>query len=49
MRGKTFLHLKEHEVYIVATESGAMGFTGKIGTEWICLPDTVDPRGAKGK
>jgi hypothetical protein len=49
MRRKHFLHLNEHELYTAATESGALSFVGKTGTEWRCLPDTVDPRGPKGK
>ena len=49
MHLKDLLHLKEDEVYIAPTESGAVVFTSKIGTEWSCLPDTVDPRGRKGE
>jgi len=49
VRGKDLLHLKESDFYVAATESGAMVFTDKFGTEWRCLPDTVDPRGPKGK
>lgn len=34
---------------IVATESGVLMVTAKSASEWRCLPDTVDPRGPKGK
>jgi hypothetical protein len=49
MRLKDLLHLTERDVYIGATESGAITLTAKMGTEWRCLPDTVDPHGPKGK
>jgi hypothetical protein len=42
--------MREGDTYIGATESGAVVFIGKKrGTEWRCLPDTMDPRGPKGK
>ncbi len=34
---------------IVATESGVWVMRAPLSSEWRCLPDTVDPRGPKGK
>ncbi len=48
-RGNNFLHLKEHELYIVATDVGALGFTGKIGNG-VELPSRHrGPEWAEGK
>ena len=49
MREKDLMHLRENDVYVAATESGAITLTTTFGSEWRCLPDTVDPRGPKGK
>jgi hypothetical protein len=34
---------------IVATESGVLVMRSPLASEWRCFPDTVDPRGPKGK
>jgi hypothetical protein len=49
MRTKDLFHLKENEVYINATEFGALALTGRNGTEWRCLPEAMDPRGPKAR
>jgi hypothetical protein len=49
MRGIDVGHMKATDLYIGARESGAVVISAQTITEYRCLPDTIDPRGPKGK
>lgn len=49
MRTKDIFRLPPGDKYIAATENGALLLSADKGVEFRCLPDTADPRGAKGK
>ncbi len=49
MMTKDIGSMKPNDVYIGARDSGAVVISGNAITEWRCLPETLDPRGPRGR